>query len=55
MSRDDAALIDIAHAARLVLEFKGTLDKQAFLKDLLMVLVPREPLVGTDSRGGAAC
>lgn len=34
MSRDDAALLDILRAARLAVEFKGTLDKPAFLKDL---------------------
>lgn len=34
MSRDEIILLDIARAARLVLEFKRGLDKAAFLKDL---------------------
>ena len=33
MRRDEATLIDIATAARLVLEFKGGMDKAAFLDD----------------------
>lgn len=34
MPRDDATLLDILKAARLAVEFKGTLDKSAFLEDL---------------------
>jgi len=34
MSRDDATLLDILRAARLVTEFKGKLAKQAFLRDI---------------------
>ncbi len=34
MSRDEAALVDIARAARLVLEFKQDMNKEAFLGDL---------------------
>lgn len=34
MSRDEAILVDIAQAARLVLEFKRGVDKAAFLKDV---------------------
>ncbi len=34
MSRDDATLLDILKAARLVTEFKGKLAKQAFLRDI---------------------
>lgn len=34
MPRDDATLLDILKAARLAVEFKGTLDKLAFLEDL---------------------
>ena len=34
MSRDETILLDIARAARLVLEFKEGMDKAAFLKDL---------------------
>jgi uncharacterized protein with HEPN domain len=33
MARDEATLLDIARAARLVLEFKQGLDKAAFLQD----------------------
>jgi uncharacterized protein with HEPN domain len=32
--RDTATLLDIARAARLILDFKGTLSKEAFLKDM---------------------
>jgi uncharacterized protein with HEPN domain len=34
MPRDEAILLDIARAARLVLEFKGGLDRTAFLEDI---------------------
>jgi uncharacterized protein with HEPN domain len=34
MSRDETILLDIARAARLILEFKGDIDKGTFLKDL---------------------
>jgi len=34
MHRDEAVLLDIARAARLVLEFKQGLDKAAFLQDI---------------------
>ena len=34
MPRDDATLLDILKAARLAVEFKGALDKSAFLEDL---------------------
>ena len=34
MSRDEATLLDIARAARLVIEFKQGMDKTTFLKDL---------------------
>jgi uncharacterized protein with HEPN domain len=34
MSRDDATLLDILKAARLVVKFKGRFTKTAFLKDL---------------------
>jgi len=34
MSRDDATLLDILKAARLVVEFKRKLEKQAFLRDI---------------------
>jgi uncharacterized protein with HEPN domain len=34
MWRDDATLLDILRAARLALEFRGGLDKAAFLTDL---------------------
>ena len=34
MSQDSATLLDIARAARLVLDFKGGMDKAAFLDDL---------------------
>lgn len=34
MWRDDATLLDILRAARLALEFRGGLDKPAFLSDL---------------------
>ena len=34
MNRDEATLVDIATAARLVLEFKEGMDKAAFLDDI---------------------
>jgi len=34
MSRDDATVLDILKAARLIVKFKGKLTKPAFLKDL---------------------
>ena len=34
MSRDDATLLDILKAARLVVAFKGNLTKKAFLRDI---------------------
>ncbi len=34
MPRDDTTLLDILKAVRLAVEFKGTLDKSAFLEDL---------------------
>jgi uncharacterized protein with HEPN domain len=34
MWRDDATLLDILRAARLALEFRGRLDKPAFMDDL---------------------
>jgi len=34
MPRDDATLLDILRAARLVIVFTGDLDKPAFLADL---------------------
>ena len=34
MSRDDATLLDILKAARLVVEFKSKLAKKAFLRDI---------------------
>ena len=34
MSRDDATLLDLLKAARLVVRFKGKLAKKAFLRDL---------------------
>jgi uncharacterized protein with HEPN domain len=34
MSRDEATLLDIAQAARLILEFKQNMDKAAFLSDI---------------------
>lgn len=34
MKRDEAVLLDLARAARLVLEFKQGIDKAAFLNDL---------------------
>lgn len=34
MSRDDATLLDMLKAARLVVAFKGTLTKKAFLRDV---------------------
>ena len=34
MSRDDATLLDMLKAARLVVEFKGKLTKKAFLRDV---------------------
>ena len=33
MARDEASLLDIARAARLVIEFKQGLDKAAFIQD----------------------
>lgn len=33
MSRDDATILDILKAARLVVEFKGKISKKTFLKD----------------------
>jgi len=34
MSRDEATLLDIAQAARLILAFKENMDKAAFLSDV---------------------
>ena len=34
MSRDETILLDIAHAAHLVLELKGSMDQATFLQDL---------------------
>jgi uncharacterized protein with HEPN domain len=34
MSRDDATLLDILKAARLVVEFKGNRTKKGFLRDI---------------------
>jgi uncharacterized protein with HEPN domain len=34
MPRDDTTLLDIARAARLIIEFTAEIDKEAFLKDL---------------------
>lgn len=34
MQRDNATLLDIAHAAELILAFAGTMQKDAFLVDL---------------------
>jgi uncharacterized protein with HEPN domain len=34
MSRDDAILLDLLKAARLVVQFKGKLAKKAFLRDI---------------------
>lgn len=34
MSRDDAAVLDMLRAARLIVEFRGTADWPAFLDDL---------------------
>lgn len=34
MSRDDATLLDILKAARLIVEFKGKLTKKVFLHDI---------------------
>lgn len=34
MSRDDATLLDLLKAARLVVRFKGKLAKKAFLRDV---------------------
>jgi len=34
MHRDEATLLDIAMAARLVLEFKERMDKAAFVDDV---------------------
>lgn len=34
MSRDDAILLDLLKAARLVVRFKGKLAKKAFLRDV---------------------
>ncbi len=33
MSRDDATILDIVKAARRILDFKGSLDKPAFMTD----------------------
>ena len=33
MSRDDAIILDILKSAQLVIEFVGSLDKEAFLRD----------------------
>ena len=33
MSRDDAIVLDILKSAQLVIEFVGSLDKEAFLRD----------------------
>ena len=32
MARDEAVLLDIAHAARLIVEFRQGMDKATFLK-----------------------
>ncbi len=34
MSRDETTLLDISRAARLVIELKQGMDKEAFLKDI---------------------
>lgn len=34
MWRDEATLVDVVHAARLALEFRGQMEKAAFLNDL---------------------
>lgn len=34
MSRDEATVLDIDRAARLVIEFKKGMDKEAFFKDI---------------------
>lgn len=34
MSRDDAWLLDIAHAARDILSFCGDMDRSAFVADV---------------------
>ncbi len=34
MARDEAVLLDIAHAARLIVEFRQGMDKATFLQDL---------------------
>jgi uncharacterized protein with HEPN domain len=34
MWRDEATLLDILRAARLALEFRGTIDNASFLNDL---------------------
>ena len=34
MPRDEATLLDIATAARLILQFKDGMDKAAFLDDI---------------------
>jgi len=47
MWRDDATLLDILRAARLALEFRGGLDKAAFLTDFkTQAAILQEPLVG---------
>ena len=59
MSHDEAILLDIARAARLVLEFKQGMDKAAFLEDIktqsavlhqLMVLGEAVKRLSTDFR-----
>ncbi len=42
MPRDETILLDIARAARLVLEFKQGIGKAAFLKDIKTAMYPRE-------------
>jgi uncharacterized protein with HEPN domain len=34
MSRDEATLLDVARAARLILEFKQGMDRETFLQDI---------------------
>jgi len=56
MSRDETILLDIARAARLVLEFKQGMGKAAFLKNIKTALYPRErvakqqPATSSESR-----
>jgi uncharacterized protein with HEPN domain len=61
MPRDEAILLDIARAARLVLEFKQNLDKAVFLQDIktqsavlhqLMVLGEAVKRLSSDFRTG---